>query len=253
MPHSTTWVNRAVKPCMAVLWLLLWQGAYLLVGEPLLLPSPMAVAERLFALLQEGGFYYIVGASFLRIFSGFLLALVLGCLLGACTAFSPLFYQFCKTPMYIIQATPVASFVILALVWIRGQNLSIFIAFLMVLPLVWRNVHTGFTQADPQLLELAQVYRLRKGTTLRQIYLPAVRPHLLSALRVGLGFGWKAGIAGEVIAIPSNAIGTQLYNAKVYLDTVDLFAWTAVIVLLSVLIEHGMLQLLPKPKPEVQP
>ena len=58
-----------------------------------------------------------------------------------------------------------------------------------------------------------------------------------AAVTTGVGFAWKSGIAGEVIAIPKDAIGTQLYDAKVYLETTDLFAWTVVIVVLSVLIE----------------
>ncbi len=150
--------------------------------------------------------------------------------------------------MNAIKSTPVASFVILALVWIKGENLSTFIAFLMVLPVIWQSVHTGLGSADPELLEMARVYRFSRGKKLRYLYLPAALPYLISAMRVGLGFSWKSGIAGEVIAIPSQAIGTQLYNAKIYLDMPGLFAWTIVIILLSAAIERVVLFLLPDPK-----
>lgn len=217
-------------------------------GTSLLLPSPAETFLRLRQLLGDPSFYSIIGHTFLRIFSGFLLGTAAGCILGGLTAFSPLLYRFFALPMNTIKSTPVASFVILALVWIKGENLSTFIAFLMVLPVIWQSVHTGLGSADPELLEMARVYRFSRGKKLRYLYLPAALPYLISAMRVGLGFSWKSGIAGEVIAIPSQAIGTQLYNAKIYLDMPGLFAWTIVIILLSAAIERVVLFLLPDPK-----
>ncbi len=217
-------------------------------GTSLLLPSPAETFLRLRQLLGDPSFYSIIGHTFLRIFSGFLLSTAAGCILGGLTAFSPLLYRFFALPMNAIKSTPVASFVILALVWIKGENLSTFIAFLMVLPVIWQSVHTGLGSADPELLEMARVYRFSRGKKLRYLYLPAALPYLISAMRVGLGFSWKSGIAGEVIAIPSQAIGTQLYNAKIYLDMPGLFAWTIVIILLSAAIERVVLFLLPDPK-----
>ena len=203
------------------LWLLLWQGAALLVGEELLLPAPLPVLGRMAALLGEGRF---------------LLAVLSACFPPAGAFLAP--------AMAAVKATPVASFVILALVWLRGENLSIFISFLMVLPLVWQNTSQGIAGADHQLLEMARVYRLSPQAVLRAVYLPAALPHLLSALRVGLGFAWKAGIAGEVLAIAPSSIGRQLHDAKTSLEMVDLFAWTGFIILLSVALERGMVALL---------
>ena len=105
-------------------------------GTSLLLPSPAETFLRLRQLLGDPSFYSIIGHTFLRIFSGFLLGTAAGCILGGLTAFSPLLYRFFALPMNAIKSTPVASFVILALVWIKGENLSTFIAFLMVLPVI---------------------------------------------------------------------------------------------------------------------
>lgn len=228
---------------VGLFWILVWQLAYYGVGRDLLLASPLAVLKRLGSLIVTGSFWLIIATSFWRIMLGFLIGLVIGTVLGILTAASRPARRLLRLPMNIIKATPVASFVILALVWISGRNLSTFIGFLMVLPLIHSNVEQGLLSADPQLLEVAKVYRLTKWQTAKAVYLPAVMPYFLSALRVSLGYAWKAGIAGEVIAIPRDAIGTQLYNAKVYLETTDLFAWTVVIVVLSILIEK-MLTLL---------
>lgn len=166
-------------------------------GTSLLLPSPAETFLRLRQLLGDPSFYSIIGHTFLRIFSGFLLGTAAGCILGGLTAFSPLLYRFLALPMNAIKSTPVASFVILALVWIKGENLSTFIAFLMVLPVIWQSVHTGLRSADPELLEMARVYRFSRGKKLRYLYLPAALPYLISAMRVGLGFSWKSASPGK--------------------------------------------------------
>lgn len=234
-------VRRRVLTGAAVLfcWLAVWQGAYLAVGQELLLTSPGAVLLRTAALAATGGFWRTVAASLARILTGYLAAVACGTLLAFLTARWRFLYAFFALPMNVIKATPVASFVILALVWISGRRLSAFVAFLMVLPLVWRNVHEGIAGADKKLLEMARVYRLSRRRTFRAAVLPSVLPHFLSAVRVGAGFAWKAGVAGEVIAIPQSAIGTELYHAKIYLETTDLFSWTLVVILLSVALERA--------------
>lgn len=233
--------RRAWIPC---LWLALWQAAALVVGEELLLPAPLPVLGRMAALLGEGIFWQSCFHSLGRILLGFLLGVGAGVLLAMISGLFPMAGEFLSPAMAAIKSTPVASFVILALVWIRARELSVFIAFLMVLPLVWQNVSQGIAGADRQLLEVARVYRFSLWGRLRAVYFPAVGPHFLSALRVGLGFAWKAGIAGEVIAIAPGSIGLGLYNAKAYLEMPDLFAWTGYIILLSMALERGMLLLL---------
>lgn len=238
MMRIDTKMKKALSAAgVAAFWLLVWQLAYYGVGRELLLASPVSVFKRLTELVRQAGFWQIILSSFCRIMGGFLLGLLLGTALGVLTAKWSLAYRILQLPMNIIKATPVASFVILALVWISGKNLSVFIAFLMVLPMVWSSVDQGLKSADGQLLEAARTYRLSRLQTAHAVYIPAVMPYFLSVCRVAMGFAWKAGIAGEVIAIPKNAIGTQLYDAKIYLETVDLFAWTVVIIVLSVLIE----------------
>ena len=171
MMHSTTWADRIrsgwTQVWVIALWLLLWQGAHWLVGQSLLLPSPTAVLVRLGQLAGTGAFWQTLWFSLRRILTGFLLGVGAGTLLAVGTAFWEPFHAFVRLPMGVVKATPVASFVILALVWIRGQNLSIFISFLMVLPLVWQNVHEGLRQTDRDLLEMAQVFRLSRWEVAR--------------------------------------------------------------------------------------
>ena len=146
--------------------------------------------------------------------------------------------------MLAIKSIPVASFIILALILFSSRNLAVPISFLIVLPVLYSNVLGGIRAADSQLMEMARVFRIPVGRSIRYVYLPQVMPYFLSACGSALGLCWKSGIAAEVIGMPEGSIGEQLQQAKVYLDTPDLFAWTLVIVLVSLAFERAFLALL---------
>ena len=196
--------------------------------------SPVSVIKRLTELIVMGDFWKSVVFSFVRIILGFSLALILGIVLAA---LSSAFFavEVLMEPLIMgIKATPVASFIILCLIWIPSRNLSVFISFLMVFPVVYTNILEGIRQTDKQLLEMADSFGAGVGKKLQFIYLSQVMPYAVTACKLGLGLCWKAGIAAEVIGIPAGSIGEKLYKAKVYLETPDLFAWTIVIIAVSV-------------------
>ena len=226
-----------------LVWVLLWQLAAWKIGVVLLLPSPLAVLRRLMELGGTAAFWATVGQSFLRIGQGFLS----GALLGAAFAVAAWRFRWVQAalrpPLSVIQATPVASFIILALVWVQTGWLSTVISAMMVLPLVYHNLLQGLQSVDPLLLEMAQVYGLSRGKRVRFFYLPALMPYLLSALGSGMGLAWKSGIAAEVLGRPAQTIGKAIYESKVYLEMPDLFAWTLTVILLSVLIERVLVAL----------
>ncbi len=209
----------------------------MIVGLELLLPSPASTALRIGQLALTAEFWAAIGRSFLHIMLGWLAGTLLGAALALATAKSAALRAVFSPMMSVVKATPVASFVMLAFVWIRAERLPAFCTFLMVLPIVWANIHEGLASADGELLEMARAFKLRRSAVWRTIRLPALLPHIFGALRVSLGFAWKAGVAAEVIAPAAKSIGSALYDAKVYLETVDTFAWTAVLIALSVLFE----------------
>ena len=233
-----TRLSPALRLGAVAVWLLLWQLASMAVGLPLLLPSPLAVLLRLGQLCTGADFWLTVASSLLRILLGFLLGVLFGtALAGLCWRFR-LIDALARPLLGVLKSTPVASFIILALVWVKTTWLATVISFIMVLPLIYANVREGIDSADRQLLEMAQVFRLSRRKTFRYCYLPAILPFFLSAVSSALGFAWKSGIAAEVLGRPARAIGSQIYDSKIYLETPDLFAWTLVVILLSVLLER---------------
>lgn len=222
-------------------WLLFWVLACQIVNNGLFLVSPLTVGKTLITLIRQGEFWATIAYSFLRIVLGFLLATLAGILLAILAYRFELFKELIHPLIVAIKAAPVASFIILALLWVDGSSLSILISFLMVVPIIYTNVYQGLMATDRKLLEMAQVFKIKKGKTIRAIYIPSVMPYFISAVTVGLGFCWKAGIAAEVIGIPSGSIGERLYEAKIYLITDELFAWTTVIIVISILFEKAVL------------
>ncbi len=227
----------AIKTAVAALWLVLWQLVCVAVNMELLVVSPLTVLRRLIELGQTADFWRFALGSLGRILVGFGLGCVVGTLLAVVCAACSFSRAFFSPAITVIKSTPVASFIILALVWLTGQYVPIFIAFLMVLPVVYANVYQGIGEVDQKLLEMAQVFGMSRRKKLTKIYMPSVMPYFMAASRTALGLAWKAGVAAEVIGVTKGSIGRQLYYSKIYLETADLFAWTAVVIVLSLLLE----------------
>lgn len=227
----------------AAFWVGVWQIASALVRQEMLVASPAAVVSALARLSSDPSFYAAVGASLSRIAAGFALAAALGVGFAALSARFAFVRELLWPLMSLIKATPVASFVILALLWVTKARLSVFVSFLMVFPTVYTGVLQGLMSADRRLLEMAGVFGVSAWRRALRVYSPAAAPFFVSACTLGLGLCWKAGIAAEVIGLPSGTIGQALYTAKIYLETADLFAWTLVVVAASMLLERAFLWL----------
>lgn len=225
----------------ALLALTFWEIAALLIHQRILLVTPVAVARRLCTIWRVEGFARAIWFSFYHIAGGFLLGLILGCLLAYLAAKHPVVETLLWPWMATIKSVPVASFVVICLIWLSAQNLSVFISFLIVIPIIYQNVLEGLRAENREMQEVATVFQLPWRKRFRYIELPKLRPFLLSACRVTTGMAWKAGIAAEIIGVPNGSIGKMLYTAKIYLDTDDLLAWTVIIVVISVVAEKVFL------------
>lgn len=226
--------SRLAKLLAALLALLVWHIAAALIQNKLLLVGPVQVLIRLAALARQGDFWHAIGFTFSRITLGFLMGFAAALALAVLCARFPLAETLLRPYMQAVQTVPVASFIVIALLWLSGRRLSVFISFLMVLPVLYANFLQGIRSADGQLLEMARVFRMPVWNRVRCIFVPALEPYLHSGCRSALGLCWKAGIAAEVIGVCSGSIGGMLYDAKVYLEIPDLLAWTLVIVIISV-------------------
>ena len=236
--------RNAIKIAVLCFWLLVWELLSLYLGSDILLASPISVLQTLLQLIVTVDFWQTILFSSLRIVAGFVMSMLVGMVLAIAAFRFSLLEELLSPLMKMIKTMPVASFIILALIWINSKNLSVLISFMMGLPMIYSNVMLGLRAADPKLLELAKVYGIGTVKKALAIYLPSTIPFLLAAISVGVGFCWKAGIAAEVIGVPSGSIGERLYEAKLYLMTKELLAWTIVIIIISAIFEKAVLWLL---------
>ena len=231
--------QRKTKLWPIVFWLMIWQAVSVFVGQEILLASPAAVLKRLFTLVTEPVFWQSLLFSGARIGAGFLLGAAAG-IAGAALAGRFSIAEELLTPLVAaVKAVPVASFVILILIWVSSKNLSVVISFLMVFPILYTNTRNGLRELDTALLEMTDVFQVPRPVRLRWVILPQLYPYTRTGCSLSLGLCWKAGTAAEVIGIPNRSIGEHLYQAKIYLDTPGLFAWTAAIVYVSFCLEKS--------------
>ena len=231
--------KQNVRLWAVVFWLVVWQVAAMALHAAyphgaLLLPSPLAALARLMALAGTAAFWRAVGLSSLHILGGFLLSCVLAVILAALSARDRRVEELLAPLVMLVKTVPVASFIILALVWLSSKTLPLFIAALMVFPPVYLNVLEGVRCTDASLLEMARVFKLSRWRTFMYVYRPAFMPFLVASSRISLGMSWKSGIMAEVLATPKPSIGKEMATARTFLDTPDLLAWTVVVMVASV-------------------
>ena len=222
----------------AVFWLAVWWVLALIVGKELLIPSPPLVVRTLLELVVTGAFWRYTALTLLRIMLGLLLGVAAGILTALLTNRLSLLHALLAPAVRVVRATPVASFIILVLLWVANGRVPVVISALVVLPVIWESTAAGLRSVDRDLLEFARAYRLTRWDTWRRIVIPSMLPQLAAAVCTAIGLAWKSGVAAEVLCLPKAAVGTQVYFSKLYLDTPALFAWTLVVVALSLTVER---------------
>lgn len=236
----------ARKTAIIVFWLAVWEVADRVVDNRLVLAGPIRVVEALAEQIVKPDFWMICGASFARIAAGFLLSFAVGFLLALISYRVRFIRDLIEPVISLLRTIPVISFIIMLLIWVGSQALTVYLAFLIVLPLIYTNMLAGFESVDRQMLEMARVFKLSAWRTFLYVYRPAFMPFLISSSKISLGMSWKSGIMAEVIATPKPSIGKEMSQARTYLDTPDLFAWTVVVMILSLVFEKVFLELLKK-------
>lgn len=241
--ETSMWKVCTERIAAIIVAILLWQLLAMKLDQKLLLATPVDVAKTLGVLVKSQEFYSAIAYSMGRILIGLLIGAAVGIacalLAGRWHFMEVLFWPYFSA----MKATPVASIVILCLVWLSGRRLSVFIVFLVVTPVIYTNILAGIKNLDPKMKDMARVFGINGLRRLLYVYLPELKTYIIAAFALATGMAFKAGIAAEVIGTPGGSVGKMLYNAKVYLETPELFAWTLVIIVLSVVVEQVILKL----------
>ena len=227
-----------------IFWLVVWELISLAINSVIILASPIDVINSLLGLIQVSSFWLAVFNSFFRIVIGFLLALLFGTALGFLCYFFNLADTFIRPVILLFKTVPVVALTILIFFWVSGRQISVIVSFIMVMPIFFVNIYNGLKATDVKMLQMADVFKLNSYKKIKFIYFPQIKSHFAAAASSGIGIAWKSAIAAEIIALPKDTIGYSLNTAKIYLQMPQVFAWTFMVIILSVLMELGLKKLL---------
>lgn len=216
---------------------LLWQFAALKINSSLILPSPKQVFISFFDLIQKAFFWEQVGFTLFRSILSFFYSLCISIVLGIAIGFSKNISLLLQFPLSIIKATPVVSFILLALFWFSTSQVPVFVSVLMTIPIITSSLAHGISTIDKNLIEMAKIYNFTFKQRWISIYIPSIFPSFASGSLSAFGLTWKVIVASEVISLPKRALGTALQTAKVHIETADVFAISIVIIALSFVFE----------------
>lgn len=225
------------KIFVALFWLIVWEIVYLSINESIIFPSPKSVFITLFSMMKTAQFWKTLLFSLGRVLQSMAYGIIIGVvLLFIC--YKSYFFRNIMSPLIsAIKALPVATFIILLMFFVKSENVPVIIGTIMVVPIVYNNLLEGIKNIDRELIEMVNVFHVSFIEKLTKLYIPSVMPYMIATINVCVSFCFKATISAEVLSIPKNSIGLNIYNAKIYFDIETLFAWTIVIVFSSVLLE----------------
>ncbi|MBE6729139.1 MAG: ABC transporter permease subunit [Ruminococcaceae bacterium] len=247
MTTSIMLKNKIVrKTFIAFFWILLWQLLFCFVNKNLLIPMPTPVmtVKAIIRLLGSLSFWLAVAFSLLRVVIGYISAVVTGIFMGYISFKVKTVSELFSPVLRLIKAVPVAAFIILVFLWVDTAHIPQLIAFLTVLPIIWESTENALSTVDKGLTEMAKVMGMKGKNILRYIVFPEIKPILTASLITGLGFAFKSGVAAEVICKSASSLGELLWVGKTTIAYDEVFAVTAVIILLSILLEWIIKKLL---------
>ncbi len=221
-------------------WIAVWHFAALYIGKQILLPSPAVTVKVLFSLASEASFWKICFISVRNIFSGVLAGVAVGIILAGASYISSAVKYLFSPLISLVKAVPIASVIILFLIWIGKNDIPFYISMMMVTPIVASNVLEGLENIDKSLWEVTKVYGFGFFKSWKLLYRHSLLPYISSSLKSGIALAWKAGIAAEVLCTPDNTVGEMLYESKLYMETPTLFAWTLAVIIISFILEKAV-------------
>ena len=230
-------IKKSRKITILIFWVFIWELCSLFINQPLFLPSPFEVIKVLMNLIGDYYFWKSVFNSIIRVILGLFLSIVIGIIVGISAGLNKFIEELFNPLIVCIRAIPVMSIIILALVWFKSYYVSVFTTILACFPIIYTNVLQGIKSVDIKLIQMVNIYKVKKKYIIKDIYLPSIKHYIVSGILMCLGLGFKVSVSSEVLSTPKYSIGLNLLNSKSMLETSELFAWTIVVILWSFIFE----------------
>ncbi|MCF7552493.1 ABC transporter permease [Pseudonocardia sp. WMMC193] len=241
--------RRRLRFLPAVLFLVLLAAAWQLMAtllDSVLVPGVPAIVTELVDIVSDGSFLDQLGITVLRVGLGFALAFVVAVVVGIAMGRNEFARRFFEPAVLLGLTIPGLVWALLCVIWFGIDLVNPVAAVaLSSAPALMLQIYQGTRSVDPDLLEMAHVYRFSRRVTLRKLWLPALAPSLFAGARLGLSLGWKVIVLVEVFGM-SSGVGYQLNNAFAAQNVAAVLAWTLLFAIVMAILEYGILQGLEK-------
>lgn len=218
------------------LWVILSE----IIDNEVIFPTLGSTLKSLIEIVKTPDFISIIASSLLRSLVGFLISLFLAVLTGILSSISKFFYNVMIPILNFLGSVPTMAIIILALIWLNNEIVPMFVGFIMIFPILYETVQKGILNVDKKILEICKLYKVRRITLIKDIYIPSIFINLSMVFTSALSTNLKMVIAGEALSQPKFAIGSNLQIEKMYLNTAGVFAWIIIILLISKLLSYIM-------------
>lgn len=216
----------------------IWQVASMVISKEVILPLPFDVFNRMLSLSMQQDFYLAISSTLLRILLSFVIALIIGTTLGVLSGLYKTVYEFLYPLFTLLQTIPQIAYILVLLVWFDSLTALIIIVLLMLLPVFYHNAVNGILNIDSELNDVITLYHHSLAFNIWHIYLPLIKGYIQSAIETCLPLSFKVGVMAEIFVSSRQGIGKQLYNARVQIDMVSIFAWIIWMVIIVLLMTH---------------
>ena len=231
---DTLWLSvLSIAGIIFVWWLVTTIGWV----KPLFLPSPQAVLYKFINVWQNGftntPFLDHVGISAARVFGAFLLACMVGIPLGIAMGMSPFVRGIFDPPLEFYRPIPPLAYLPLIIIWFGiGETSKVLLIFLSVLAPVALGARSGVRSAAIEQIHAAYSFGANRWQVMTQVILPSALPEILTAMRIGIGFGWTTLVAAEMVAA-TKGLGYMVLTASQFLQTSTVIMGIIVIAIIA--------------------
>lgn len=227
-----------------IFWFAIFWGLSLIVNNSILFPSPLAVLVKMSEKLISYSFWLLFFKTGLKIVFALILSQSLGVIFAYLSYRSSFMRGISDSFMAFVKTSPVAVLTIILLVWLPASLISIFLVILVVLPQTYLSLLSSLDNIDRDVREMLDIFRVGSKNRLKYVYGRLMFQTLLSSFSFVWGFAWKSGISGEIISQARQSFGNLFYQAKIYLEIDEIFAYSILLVLLTFLLEKLILYLI---------
>jgi len=222
------------------LYFALWQIIAMVVNQAVILPSFSDVFMRLIQHLSQSTLYINLFYTLSRVILGTLIAFVFS------LSFAIFSYDFkwikqALNPLILISKTiPNITYILLVLIWFSRELSVLFVTILILFPVLYNQISISLVEINPELLELLKLYPETYYYRLIKVILPLIKGSLYEGIKGALSLGFKVGVMAEILGQVQPGLGYLMHIARMNFETVDLFAYTAIMIIVVILIEKTM-------------